>query len=88
MIRVEGNPSLSIRVANPNRDQVQDSHPHFGKVSQPEDDVQGHVKVPNIREVPTAYEVVRATRGVNSCSAQISLGFFDVIDSSSDSRVL
>lgn len=77
----EGDPSLTgYRLASPNRDRWQNARPRLGRVTNPEVDVKGQINKVSIREVPSVSDIVKATRGVNSSSAQISLGFFDVMN--------
>lgn len=76
---MEGEPSSNFRLADPNRDLHQDSHPHIGKIEVPEEDVQGHVKKIGIREVPILGKVLRAANGVNSSSAIVFKSVFDIV---------
>lgn len=75
MALLEGDHSSDYRFANPNRDHCRDARPQVVRTPNPEVDVEGHIKPINIREVPRAMDVVRATRGVGD----VALGFFDVI---------
>jgi hypothetical protein len=78
----EGEPSLSFRLADPNRDHHQDSHPLFKKIEVLEDDVQGHAKKTDVREVPTLSRLLKVANGVNSSSATVFSCVFDIAKSS------
>jgi hypothetical protein len=78
----EGEPNLSFRLADPNRDNYQDSILRVGKVVIPEKDVQGHVKKIGIRNLPTIGQVLSVANGVNSRSAVVFRCVFDIAKSS------
>lgn len=75
---IEGEYNLNYRLANPNRDHHQDSHPHIGTVTVPGEEVPIRLKKRSIRELPTLSQVLKATNGVNSGSAVVFHAAFDM----------
>lgn len=65
-----------FRVADTNRDHLQDSRLKTTKALPLDSDPSARTKGRSIRELPTVHQVMKGTRGIHQI---IRLGFFDVI---------
>lgn len=67
-----------LRLANPNRDRLQDSHPQPRAVTAPEEEILIRIKKRSVRKLPTLSQVLKATNGVNSGSAVVFHAAFEM----------
>lgn len=66
------------RLANPNRDRLQNSRPQPKAITAPEEEVLIRVKKKSVRKLPTLSQVLKATNGVNSGSAIVFHAAFEM----------